>query len=234
MSNITVLLWLLEQNFPIEITQFIACIYKIVKSQRTKPGHIIFDSPCGHRLRNAGYIRIKSFIHPFSKQTYLFCNSLFLRKNMNFSLDYPYLHHIEYPYILKNSNIYTYKCTTCNTYYGQSANESELKLKIMCYCGKLVDDFPCKMCPQKICLVNECSQFVNKKSSILCSDHFRCATCKNILIYEYYEANFGNCDVFVQYYCPLCLNIRCLDDDPGLCEAIHAQNRKHMSYKKIE
>lgn len=163
-----------------------------------------------------------------------YCGDVFCQQQCSFEISHPYLHYLDPDdsYIPVSPDIDIFGCDICNIYYSRSTKKSELKLKIMCFCGGLVDDFPCATCPQKICLVNGCSQFVNKKSTILCSEHFRCAVCKDILVYDYYEADFGNCDVSILYYCPRDHMVQCLDEDYVLWEAVHVQNPKHIPLPK--
>uniref|UniRef100_A0A6C0CAL4 Uncharacterized protein n=1 Tax=viral metagenome TaxID=1070528 RepID=A0A6C0CAL4_9ZZZZ len=174
-QRITVSL-LLKQSFPPEISEFIIWIYAVMLlSQETKPGEIIFDSPCGHILKRVKKSKLKPFTCPINQNTYLFKKDVperyYYRK---FKLTEPYM-------FLDLEKTYDHLCPpdigcmSCNQVYSKSAVETDLKLKIVCHCGQFVDVFPCKTCPEKKCCAFECSKFIYEKSSTgLCRHHYRC------------------------------------------------------------
>jgi hypothetical protein len=138
MSQFTLVSWLLPKFFPIEIGTFVKRIYTIVPSLKIKPGQIVFDSPCGHLLRYTTKSKTKSFTCPISKKLYSFKKKKFDGGFHSYSLKSPYL----CLYDDDDDIIYeSITCKTCKIEYYASSTTTDLKIKIVCFCGQLVDNF---------------------------------------------------------------------------------------------
>jgi hypothetical protein len=115
-------------------------------------------------------------------------------------------------------------CEICNRYWDFTDNETELKQQIICFCGKMANQFPCETCPTKNCCIPDCDQIVYEKSiSALCHDHFRCKICKGQFRYQYASPYYNEyliewidsyCDCGKEndrweYCCEMSRNIKC-------------------------
>jgi hypothetical protein len=215
MSESLELLFVLKQFLLKELARMIISIYVFVLPQKFKPGQYIFNASCGHLLRFEGEVKFGSFFYPLGKQIY--------HKTSKSCDSWELLRLVE---STKDKSIIS--CKICKRYWDIQehsdlilAGASRLQKKIMCFCNKISDQFPCYACLAKKCSLCKiiasgksspdlCS---NKKSSlckiidsgkslpVLCTYHYRCGTCKRPFKYEIPDCNRGR---VIRYSCFAC------------------------------
>jgi len=146
MSNFSIVPFLLGRLLPREISQWIMCIYIVVSSQKFKPSQIVFDSPCGHILRRVVNYKRKTLLHPISKEIYEVNKEIFNRNVAQMISS-------DLFYLVESTNrehetAWVTSCKTCDRHWDiQLHDDSQgLMQKIVCFCKKIVHEFPCETC----------------------------------------------------------------------------------------
>uniref|UniRef100_A0A6C0C9Y1 Uncharacterized protein n=1 Tax=viral metagenome TaxID=1070528 RepID=A0A6C0C9Y1_9ZZZZ len=182
MSKSFQILLFLKELLPNETAKIITYIY-IAARQRFKPGQLVFESPCGHLLRSVESPCPKTFFCPISNEYRILNKEIYLTSACSCSVD-DLLCLVETNVDSKNIGM---KCEICKRHWDYLTDEStsELKQKVVCFCGKITEQFPCATCPIKNCCIPGCDQICHKKSKApLCYEHYRCIFCRSKISYR--------------------------------------------------
>jgi len=139
---------LLEQRLPIEIGRWIKYIYVSAPSNKIEPAEIIFDSPCGHKLRMVVRYIPKKFYYPFDGEMYELSRKVYSNTKVAISSS------DMYDMIEQIDEGGGYACEICHRSWDSTEETTELKLKIMCLCDELVNEFPCIFCKDRSGAIN--------------------------------------------------------------------------------
>jgi hypothetical protein len=169
----------------LDIVRLIMSIF--IRLQKFEPGQILFNSPCGHLLRivEGSWFDEEKTYH---KETKPWTSTDLVESGSEFQ-----------------SQI---SCDECERYWCDTySHETDLKLKIMCFCGKIDCTFPCETCLSKKCSIYDCVQLSDRTSSpLLCSDHYQCKICEHPFTYQYTKIS-SDMDGYIECTCQTCKNM---------------------------
>jgi hypothetical protein len=182
-------LLVLKNFLSADLALMITSFYNIL-CPTIKPGQFVFDSPCGHVLRYIKGYKSKTFTCPINNENYMFDKEVYVKafwhnsgKNM--------LYFVE---STKKSPWIGITCDICNRYWDFTHRKTDLEQKIVCFCGKLTNQFPCESCPVNKCSIPGCILVAHQNSvPLVCRNHSRCGNCKKLFNYDGWIKNYCKC-----------------------------------------
>jgi len=170
-----------------DIVNLVVSIF--IHLQKFESGQILFNSPCGHLLRTCDSSHFDEE-KIYSRKIKPWTGSYLAEIRLDFKSDI--------------------SCYVCDRYWCDTHEcETDLRLKIICFCGKIDFTFPCFTCSIKKCAIDDCMQLSGRTTwPILCIEHHQCETCKQPFTYQctkiyaedYIECACQKCKKLYGYY----------------------------------
>jgi hypothetical protein len=160
----------LDKFLPIELTRTITYIYIIIGMTEQmllmKPGDIVFNSPCGHRLKGFGECKYK-ILCSLNDTTYFFNSKKYYNNISTYANNLALDRLVE---VDNNCELDKYFCELCKRFWAPTGARWSRLQSIVCFCNKTSYIFPCGDCPAKKCYHSTCSRVIDGTST-LCYRH---------------------------------------------------------------